>query len=144
MSETVSSGDGIWPTSGHIDHMVLLSGDGGFRLLVEAIQSKGVREVNEALVRQLRRCEFMQQAENVVLVGGPETGNSHIATALAVSGHRAASQESALLRHRRTRQRAAAGKGAGKSRQIAERLVRCDLIILDERRQKQERKNPRP
>ena len=29
-------------------------------------------EVNEALVRQLHRCEFLEQAHNVVLVGGPD------------------------------------------------------------------------
>ncbi len=29
-------------------------------------------EVNEALVRQLHRCEFLEDAHNVVLVGGPE------------------------------------------------------------------------
>lgn len=31
-------------------------------------------EVNEALVRQLHRCEFTEKAENIVLVGGPGTG----------------------------------------------------------------------
>src|SRR5690606_5030841 len=41
-------------------------------------------EVNEALVRQLHRCEFMDGANNVVLVGGPGTGKTHIATALGV------------------------------------------------------------
>ena len=44
----------------------------------------GVSEVREALVRQLHRCEFMDAAENVVLIGGPETGKSHIATALGI------------------------------------------------------------
>jgi DNA replication protein DnaC len=29
-------------------------------------------EVNEALLRQLHRCEFLEDAHNVVLVGGPE------------------------------------------------------------------------
>jgi len=29
-------------------------------------------EVNEALMRQLHRCEFINNADNVVLVGGPE------------------------------------------------------------------------
>ena len=29
-------------------------------------------EVNEALVRQLHRCELMSAVENVVLIGGPE------------------------------------------------------------------------
>ena len=41
-------------------------------------------EINEALVRQLHRCEFMDDANNVVLVGGPGTGKTHIATALGV------------------------------------------------------------
>ena len=35
-------------------------------------------EVNEALVRQLHRCEFLEDAHNVVLVGGPGTGKTHI------------------------------------------------------------------
>ena len=39
---------------------------------------------NEALVRQLHRCDFMDQAHNVVLVGGPGTGKTHLATAFGV------------------------------------------------------------
>ena len=35
-------------------------------------------------MRQLHRCEFIENADNVVLVGGPGTGKSHIATALGV------------------------------------------------------------
>ena len=89
-------------------------------------------EVNEAMVRQLHRCEFIDGADNVVLIGGPGTGKTHIATALgvqAVEHHRkkvrffstvdlvnALEQEKALNR-------------AG---QIAERLLRLDLVILDE------------
>ena len=38
-------------------------------------------EVNEALVRQLHRCDFLDDANNIVLVGGPGTGKTHIATA---------------------------------------------------------------
>src|SRR3546814_4557621 len=41
-------------------------------------------EVNEALVRQLHRCDFIDIADNVVLVGGPGTGKTHVATALGV------------------------------------------------------------
>ena len=41
-------------------------------------------EANEALARQLHRCEFIENLDNVVLVGGPGTGKSHIATALGV------------------------------------------------------------
>jgi DNA replication protein DnaC len=32
-------------------------------------------EVNEATVRQLHRCEFLEGAHNVVLIGGPESGS---------------------------------------------------------------------
>jgi hypothetical protein len=46
-------------------------------------------EVNEALVRQLHRGEFIDGADNVVQIGGPGTGKTHIATALAfVSSYR--------------------------------------------------------
>lgn len=41
-------------------------------------------DINEASVRQLHRGEFMENAENVVLIGGPGTGKSHVATAIAV------------------------------------------------------------
>ena len=41
-------------------------------------------EVNEALVRQLHRCEFIEQAHNAVFLGGPGTGKTHLATALGI------------------------------------------------------------
>lgn len=34
-------------------------------------------EITEALVRQLQRCEFLDGAHNVVLVGSPVTGKPH-------------------------------------------------------------------
>ena len=36
-------------------------------------------EVNEATVRQLHRGEFTERADNVVLIGGPGTGKTHLA-----------------------------------------------------------------
>jgi DNA replication protein DnaC len=88
--------------------------------------------VNEALVRNLYRCEFLAQAHNVVLVGGPGTGKTHLATALGVQ---------AIERHRhRVRffqtielvNALEAEKAAGKPGQMAHRLVHADLVILDE------------
>jgi len=35
-------------------------------------------QVDEALVRSLHRCEFMDDAQNVVLVGGPGTGKTQV------------------------------------------------------------------
>ena len=41
-------------------------------------------EINEATVRTLHRCEFLDGAQNVVLIGGPGTGKTHVATALGI------------------------------------------------------------
>ena len=89
-------------------------------------------EINEALVRQLHRCEFMDVADNIVLVGGPGTGKTHIATALGVQA----------IEHHRKRVRFFSTvelvnaleqeKAQGKAGQIAGRLAYADLVILDE------------
>lgn len=89
-------------------------------------------EINEALVRQLHRCEFMDVADNIVLVGGPGTGKTHIATALGVQA----------IEHHRKRVRFFSTvelvnaleqeKAQGKAGQIAGRLAYSDLVILDE------------
>ena len=39
---------------------------------------------NEALIRQLCQGDFMDTAQNVVLVGGPGTGKTHLATAIGI------------------------------------------------------------
>jgi DNA replication protein DnaC len=92
----------------------------------------GASEVREALVRQLHRCEFMDAAENVVLIGGPGTGKSHVATALGIQA----------IEHHRKRVRFFSTvelvnaleqeKAQGKAGTIAEVLVKADLVILDE------------
>lgn len=89
-------------------------------------------EVNEALVRQLHRCEFMEQANNVVLVGGPGTGKTHLATALGV--------QAIAHHHRRVRffstvelvNALELEKATGKAGQMAHRLAYADMVILDE------------
>lgn len=89
-------------------------------------------EVNEALVRQLHRGDFINGADNVVLIGGPGTGKTHIATALGVQA----------VEHHRKKVRFFSTvdlvnaleqeKTMNKAGQLAERLLRLDLVILDE------------
>jgi DNA replication protein DnaC len=88
--------------------------------------------VNEALVRQLHRCELLEQAYNIVLVGGPGTGKTHLATALGVQA----------IGHHRQRVRffptielvnaLEQEQACGRQGHIAMRLMHADLVVLDE------------
>lgn len=88
--------------------------------------------VDQKLVHQLATLEFTEAAHNVVLVGGPGTGKTHLATALGVSG---------IVRHgKRVRFYSTVDlvnaleheKSQGRAGRIAMSLVRMDLVVLDE------------
>jgi DNA replication protein DnaC len=89
-------------------------------------------EINEATLRQLHKCEFIDGAQNIVLIGGPGTGKTHAATALGVQA----------IEHHRRKVRFFSTielvnaleqeKTKGKAGQIAESLTKLDLVILDE------------
>jgi DNA replication protein DnaC len=92
----------------------------------------GHSPVDEALMRSLHRCEFLEDAQNVVLVGGPGTGKTHLATAIAVQA----------IQHHRYRVRFLSTielvnvleqeKQAGNAGRLANRLIHTDLVVLDE------------
>ena len=88
--------------------------------------------VSEAQVRTLHRCDFLAETENIVLIGGPGTGKTHIATALGI--------EAIVHHHRRVRFLSTVElvntleqeKLNGKQGRLANRFSHVDLVILDE------------
>lgn len=89
-------------------------------------------EINEATRRQLHKCEFLDCAQNVVLIGGPGTDKTPAATALGFQAiehhHRKVHFFSTIELINALEQE----KTKGKAGQIAEILTRLYLVILDE------------
>ncbi len=88
--------------------------------------------VNEAQVKTLHRCEFLDETENIVFIGGPGTGKTHIATAIGV--------QAIVHYHRRVRflstielvNALELEKLNARQGRLANRLAHVDLVILDE------------
>jgi DNA replication protein DnaC len=88
--------------------------------------------VDRTLIGKLADLSFTEDAQNAVLIGGPGTGKTHLATALGISG----------LTHHGKRVRFYSTvdlvnaleqeKAQGKAGRIAMSLARMDLVILDE------------
>jgi DNA replication protein DnaC len=91
-----------------------------------------VSPVDQHLVKELATLSFADTGQNVVFIGGPGTGKTHLATAIAVSG--------IALQGKRVRFYSTVDlvnilereKRDGKAGRIALSLMRMDLVILDE------------
>jgi len=88
--------------------------------------------VDEALVKSLHRCQFLEDAQNVVLVGGPGTGKTHLATAIGVQAIQHHRQRVRFLSTIELVNALEQEKQAGQQGRIANRLIHTDLVILDE------------
>ena len=87
--------------------------------------------VNKVLIAELARCEWIDQRENVILIGNPGTGKSHLATALAAQ----ACAKGYKVRFFRTTELVTALIEARDERaflRLKGQFARLDLLVLDE------------
>ncbi|MGZ8907093.1 MAG: IS21-like element helper ATPase IstB [Methylobacter sp.] len=85
----------------------------------------------QARIEQLANASFMDQAYNLILVGGTGTGKTHLATALAVAaihqGKRVRFYNAVDLVNQLDKE-----KQQGKAGNLAKQLTQMDAVILDE------------
>ena len=89
-------------------------------------------KVDQRLVKQLATLAFTDTAQNVVLIGGPGTGKTHLATAMGVAGIAAKGKRVRFYSTVDLVNELEKEKRDGKPGRIAQALLRLDLVILDE------------
>jgi len=88
--------------------------------------------VDEALMRRLHTTQFTEAAHNVVFIGGPGTGKTHLATALGIEAVQRLGKRVRFHSTIELVNALEAEKAAGKAGQIAHRLTYVDMLVLDE------------
>jgi len=91
-----------------------------------------VCSVDENLVKTLATMTFTDTAQNVVFIGGPGTGKTHLATAIAVSGITSKDKRVRFYSTVDLVNQLEQEKAQGKAGRIATSLMRMDMVILDE------------
>jgi DNA replication protein DnaC len=107
--------------------------DANFPVLktIDTFDFKAQPSINEQLVRELMRGEYIGKKENVLLIGNPGTGKTHLACAVAFS---------ACTQGRRVRFYTATGlvtellecREERRLQRLHKQLQRLDLLLLDE------------
>ena len=98
---------------------------------LEGFDFAAAPKLNKPLVLELLRCDYLDRRENLLLVGGPGTGKTHLATALGVEAcgrgkrvrfYRVTELVTQLLEAREERHLG----------RLKSQLAKLDLLILDE------------
>jgi DNA replication protein DnaC len=88
--------------------------------------------VDEALVRSLHDMTFLESAHNIVFIGGPGTGKTHLASALGIEAVQKHAKRVRFFSTVELTNALEQEKATGKQGQIAHKLMYVDLVVLDE------------
>jgi DNA replication protein DnaC len=88
-------------------------------------------KINEKLIRELATLDFLTQAKNVLFIGAPGVGKTHLAISLGIKATQARRRVLFYTAERLTQELAAA-EVSGRLNKMLDIMGRIDLLIIDE------------
>ena len=88
-------------------------------------------KINEKLIRELATLEFMNTAKNVLFIGAPGVGKTHLAISLGIKATQARKRVLFFTAEHLTQELAAA-EVSGRLNRMLDVMTRIDLLIIDE------------
>jgi DNA replication protein DnaC len=88
-------------------------------------------KINEKLIRELANLEFLESAKNILFIGPPGVGKTHLAISIGVKACQAGKRVLFYSAERLTDELAAA-EVSGMLNKKLDTLLRLDLLIIDE------------
>jgi DNA replication protein DnaC len=88
-------------------------------------------KLNEKLIRELATLEFIGAAKNILFLGAPGVGKTHLAISLGIKATQARKRVSFFTAEQLT-QHLAAAEVSGRLNKMLDVMTRIDLLIIDE------------
>jgi len=88
-------------------------------------------KINEKLIRELATLDFLTQAKNVLLIGAPGVGKTHLAISLGIKATQARKRV-LFFSAEQLMQDLASAEVSGRLNKMLDIMTRIDLLIIDE------------